>query len=123
MFLIKVWRYIPRHEEKPSKFKYVEQFESEEDKILNYDDFPIVYQVFNLETGQIRVKNYNAPDEALVKFVGSILELPSLTKTYSTPSFMVIHRSSFNHKKIEYCLLYTSPSPRDRQKSRMPSSA
>ena len=26
-------------------------------------------------------------------------------------------------KKIEGCLLYTSPSPRDRQKSRMPSSA
>ena len=25
--------------------------------------------------------------------------------------------------KKEYCLLYTSPSPRDRQKSRMPSSA
>src|SRR5674476_854282 len=25
--------------------------------------------------------------------------------------------------KIENCLLYTSPSPRDRQKSRMPSSA
>ena len=25
--------------------------------------------------------------------------------------------------KIQYCLLYTSPSPRDRQKSRMPSSA
>ena len=25
--------------------------------------------------------------------------------------------------KITYCLLYTSPSPRDRQKSRMPSSA
>ena len=26
-------------------------------------------------------------------------------------------------KKIKGCLLYTSPSPRDRQKSRMPSSA
>ena len=25
--------------------------------------------------------------------------------------------------QIEFCLLYTSPSPRDRQKSRMPSSA
>ena len=24
---------------------------------------------------------------------------------------------------LEFCLLYTSPSPRDRQKSRMPSSA
>ena len=26
-------------------------------------------------------------------------------------------------KKMAFCLLYTSPSPRDRQKSRMPSSA
>src|SRR5674476_974270 len=26
-------------------------------------------------------------------------------------------------ERIYYCLLYTSPSPRDRQKSRMPSSA
>ena len=26
-------------------------------------------------------------------------------------------------KKAQLCLLYTSPSPRDRQKSRMPSSA
>ena len=26
-------------------------------------------------------------------------------------------------ERIPYCLLYTSPSPRDRQKSRMPSSA
>ena len=25
--------------------------------------------------------------------------------------------------KVDTCLLYTSPSPRDRQKSRMPSSA
>ena len=25
--------------------------------------------------------------------------------------------------RLDYCLLYTSPSPRDRQKSRMPSSA
>ena len=28
-----------------------------------------------------------------------------------------------NLKKIYHCLLYTSPSPRDRQRSRMPSSA
>ena len=33
----------------------------------------------------------------------------------------LLHKTSF---KFEwYCLLYTSPSPRDRQKSRMPSSA
>ena len=27
------------------------------------------------------------------------------------------------HRGLHFCLLYTSPSPRDRQKSRMPSSA
>ena len=34
-------------------------------------------------------------------------------------------KKRINEKKIEIddCLLYTSPSPRDRQKSRMPSSA
>ena len=31
--------------------------------------------------------------------------------------------SSVNMDDLECCLLYTSPSPRDRQKSRMPSSA
>ena len=30
---------------------------------------------------------------------------------------------SLEYNKVESCLLYTSPSPRDRQKSRMPSSA
>ena len=33
------------------------------------------------------------------------------------------HGRSFHHEVQSYCLLYTSPSPRDRQKSRMPSSA
>ena len=30
---------------------------------------------------------------------------------------------SVDYSPLGYCLLYTSPSPRDRQKSRMPSSA
>ena len=38
---------------------------------------------------------------------------------YSTTDSLEIHRLS----DPIYCLLYTSPSPRDRQKSRMPSSA
>ena len=38
-------------------------------------------------------------------------------------STQVIHLESFYIDKTEVCLLYTSPSPRDRQKSRMPSSA
>ena len=30
---------------------------------------------------------------------------------------------AFDARNYKFCLLYTSPSPRDRQKSRMPSSA
>ena len=37
---------------------------------------------------------------------------------------LMTYDMQYNNREIEYiCLLYTSPSPRDRQKSRMPSSA
>ena len=32
-------------------------------------------------------------------------------------------KQTFSHDRHLVCLLYTSPSPRDRQKARMPSSA
>ena len=34
-----------------------------------------------------------------------------------------VDKSFENERETKLCLLYTSPSPRDRQKSRMPSSA
>ena len=34
-----------------------------------------------------------------------------------------IHSGASKHGSVPYCLLYTSPSPRDRTRSRMPSSA
>ena len=45
-----------------------------------------------------------------------------------TPNSIHYYKTAFTHrslnvKDINGCLLYTSPSPRDRQKSRMPSSA
>ena len=33
------------------------------------------------------------------------------------------HRSALGKAKLKDCLLYTSPSPRDKRQSRMPSSA
>ena len=42
-------------------------------------------------------------------------EIKILCNTYNVPLII--------NDDIEFCLLYTSPSPRDRQKSRMPSSA
>ena len=40
---------------------------------------------------------------------------------FSGESYMLTPAEAIKHDRI--CLLYTSPSPRDRQKSRMPSSA
>ena len=47
--------------------------------------------------------------------------MPKKKKVVATMD-MVTKKKIKNHKKLG-CLLYTSPSPRDRQKSRMPSSA
>ena len=43
-----------------------------------------------------------------------------LTKLFRQKGYKVI---GFTHSKTNYCLLYTSPSPRDISGSRMPSSA
>ena len=40
-----------------------------------------------------------------------------------TPDLIRFSNEWFYDRELEICLLYTSPSPRDRQKSRMPSSA
>ena len=38
-------------------------------------------------------------------------------------SLLIVHKGKLVFESYYSCLLYTSPSPRDRQKSRMPSSA
>ena len=47
-----------------------------------------------------------------------VVRLPEPKKQYSEDNQRQINKALTN-----ICLLYTSPSPRDRQKSRMPSSA
>ena len=53
------------------------------------------------------------PDDTIQKICGSLYDKLGNTET-KIPGLLVIDTP---------CLLYTSPSPRDRQKSRMPSSA
>ena len=55
-----------------------------------------------------------------VTFKGSV---DALVKNTSGLSFAQLERLLIESIKSMICLLYTSPSPRDRQKSRMPSSA
>ena len=47
---------------------------------------------------------------------------PNKTEYYNEDNFHELN-PSVNYSRVYICLLYTSPSPRDRQKSRMPSSA
>ena len=58
------------------------------------------------------------------QFTESVLEGIGVLDRYAAP--MIASRgakTAFNATIDKVCLLYTSPSPRDRQKSRMPSSA
>ena len=50
--------------------------------------------------------------------------LPSSTsKDYGKPFADIFKQYKYDFYQIDNCLLYTSPSPRDRTRSRMPSSA
>ena len=56
--------------------------------------------------------------------VDFIFERPDLSRMGRTKTRQIIENSPFEIAEwLDDCLLYTSPSPRDRQKSRMPSSA
>ena len=65
-----------------------------------------------------------ALDEAY-KTIGSQVQIPGFRKG-KVPARIIdqrFGRGTVVQEAINTCLLYTSPSPRDRQKSRMPSSA
>ena len=54
------------------------------------------------------------------RVLGMCMELLAFASRQFAPS---MRQASFTLLGLYSCLLYTSPSPRDRQKSRMPSSA
>lgn len=96
------WRYIPSTDERQSFFKFVESFETNNDNVPKFDDYNCIDHITNLDTGQMRVKNHSAPEYCVSKFVGWSLNLPPVEKTNKQNIYVVIHRSSFSHKKIEF---------------------
>lgn len=96
------WRYVPSNDERQSFFKFVEEFETDSDSLPKFDDHNCIDHIFNLDTGQMRVKNHSAPEYCVSKYVGWSLQLPPVEKTNKQDVYMVIHRSSFSHKKIEF---------------------
>ena len=55
--------------------------------------------------------------------MSTVIEVSGLTKYYGTKRGVIDLSFAVADGEVFGCLLYTSPSPRDRQKSRMPSSA
>ena len=96
------WRYIPSTDERQSFFKFVESLETDNDSVPKFDDHYCVDHITNLENGQMRVKNHSAPEYCVSKYVGWNLHLPPVEKTNKQEIYVVIHRSSFAHKKIEF---------------------
>ena len=64
---------------------------------------------------KVKPTSINAFQLSGITYTGTLLSVPSAISNYNS---LFIGSSPSNT-----CLLYTSPSPRDRQKSRMPSSA
>ena len=58
-------------------------------------------------------QNNNWIPLAAMKYIAKFLDMPYI-KVYEVATFYTMYN---------FCLLYTSPSPRDRTRSRMPSSA
>ncbi len=96
------WRYIPSTDESQSFFKFVESFETDNDAVPKFDDHYCIDHIVNLDNGQMRVKNHSAPEYCVSKYVGCSLQLPPVEKTNKQEIYVVIHRSSFSHKKIEF---------------------
>ena len=82
----------------------------------NTDDLPVTKNFAISDVLGLASTSYIKSDKVIV----STAELKDL---HNTPKVLV-DVTAGNPKEIcQVCLLYTSPSPRDRQKSRMPSSA
>ena len=73
----------------------------------------------NSEPTPITVKNMTAVKTNLTAVKPNLTAVKSIAR----PADDIWMQESGNMDSSNICLLYTSPSPRDRQKSRMPSSA
>ena len=77
-----------------------------------------MYCVYNGKKYKIKKKNDKYIITSRVRKEGFINYIDVLGNEHSELFMKIV-----NANEVDICLLYTSPSPRDRQKSRMPSSA
>ena len=83
--------------------------------------------VYKSISSEEKLKEYALKAKAAIeKYEGRFVIRGGKTTTNEgekSPRTVVIEFSSYDKANSFYCLLYTSPSPRDKRQSRMPSSA
>ena len=93
---------------------------------------PYTTEIFERKGGDKRVSYYDENDILNIDWVLNLDSLTSVMLIVVTFISFLVHFYSIEYMGHDphqprfmsyFCLLYTSPSPRDRQKSRMPSSA
>ena len=75
---------------------------SEMESMLNNAVLPIIEKKIKLKISSINIRTTGLPESVIFENIRNFFQ---------------------EEDSVNVCLLYTSPSPRDRQKSRMPSSA
>ena len=77
----------------------------------------------NIEALTTEPRQFQAPQKDGEPFVKGRYFHQLILEPEKAKDFHIVDTTSRSTKVYKDCLLYTSPSPRDRQKSRMPSSA
>ena len=77
------------------------------------------------EYKRFRLPNYSSLEITVKEHLTELLRIykPAELKELPDNGYNYIMGHAMHGSRFYHCLLYTSPSPRDRQKSRMPSSA
>ena len=127
IFLGVVWLYWRRRQKLADKASRQDSLEAVEVFKLSAGLIDIMPQPIAIIDQTYKIHHANAAAVDLIKIerfgvpLSNYVSHPDINKRLSrglagyVPAPLMLH--------IEACLLYTSPSPRDRQKSRMPSSA
>ena len=99
------------------------------DKVLKFDDYS-AEELLSIALSMISQNGYHIQEPAKDHLYHELRELHATRNKYFGNArevrkivLDIIKNQNLRLAQQEGCLLYTSPSPRDRQKSRMPSSA
>ena len=110
-------KFISDNTETPMSENEADYFESHTQEWLDKND--TLFKNAILYLSELKRYCYNRnPMSRMNKFIGSLCDIHGHLD-------LLVLGTHIDHREIDFktCLLYTSPSPRDRQRSRMPSSA